>query len=88
VCVCRCSEVSEDNSTWISWFCGLRGNEFFCEVAEDFIEDGFNLTGLSSQVPHYALAMEAILDIDSPSGEGPRTAARAVGSGPRCHVLA
>ena len=44
------SGSDEDVAAWISWFVSLRGNEFFCEVDEDFIQDDFNLSGLSSQV--------------------------------------
>lgn len=62
------SEVSDELS-WISWFCSLNGNEFFCEVDEDFVQDDFNLTGLASQVTYYEYALDMILDIDVPEGE-------------------
>ncbi|EDV57011.1 suppressor-of-stellate-like protein [Drosophila erecta] len=32
--------------SWISWFLGVKGNEFLCRVPTDFIQDKFNLTGL------------------------------------------
>ena len=50
--------------TWISWFCSLPGHEYFCEVAEDFIEDDFNLTGLNAMVPFWKEAMEMVLDVE------------------------
>ena len=58
------SSSSQIMDTWISNFCNMIGHEYFAEVAEDFIEDDFNLTGLQSQVPLYKEALEMILDVE------------------------
>ncbi|KAJ7730760.1 casein kinase II, regulatory subunit [Mycena metata] len=53
---------SDYSSTWISWFLSSKGNEYFCEVDEDFILDRFNLTGLNNEVANYTQALDLITD--------------------------
>lgn len=52
----------EDYTPWIQHFCELFGHEYFVPVAQEFIEDDFNLTGLSLQVLYYREALYTILD--------------------------
>ncbi|KAG5357344.1 Casein kinase II subunit beta' [Yarrowia sp. C11] len=62
------SESGLSEEYWVDWFLRAKGNEYFCEVDEDFITDRFNLTGLSTEVSHLQYAAELItdaLDLDS-----------------------
>ncbi|KAG0688108.1 CMP-N-acetylneuraminate-beta-galactosamide-alpha-2,3-sialyltransferase 2 [Pichia californica] len=58
------SYSSDEVDTWISQFCSMFGHDYFVEVTPEFIEDDFNLTGLSSIVPYYKQALDVILDLE------------------------
>jgi len=60
----------DEFGSWVSWFCSMKGNEFFCEVDEDYMRDGFNLSGLSGMVPHYEYALDLLLDPSFSSSMG------------------
>lgn len=58
---------SDEELNWIAWFVSLKGNEYFCEIEEDYIQDDFNLTGLSAMVPFYDYALDMMLDVEIPA---------------------
>lgn len=69
---CKGSDVrclDDEDASWISWFCNQKGNEFFCEVDDDYILDDFNRSGLRNQVPFYDYALDLILDVESSNGK-------------------
>lgn len=45
------SDLSEGG--WISWFCGLEGNEFLVEVDEDWIRTDLSLIGIANKFKNY-----------------------------------
>ncbi|KAI1913550.1 casein kinase 2 regulatory subunit [Ophidiomyces ophidiicola] len=54
---------SDYTSFWRDWFISSRGNEYFCEIDEEYLTDRFNLTGLNSEVKHYQYALDLVTDV-------------------------
>jgi len=67
-------DESDYGKYWIDWFLSTRGNEYFCEVDEEYILDKFNLTGLNTEVPHYQKALDLITGENCTRGGGARLA--------------
>lgn len=44
-------------------FVSSRGNEYFCEIDEEYLTDRFNLTGLNTEVHYYQHALDLINDV-------------------------
>jgi casein kinase II subunit beta len=44
-------------------FLAGRGNEYFCDIDEDYLTDRFNLTGLNTEVQYYQYALELVTDV-------------------------
>ncbi|KAL9621590.1 MAG: hypothetical protein Q9160_003982 [Pyrenula sp. 1 TL-2023] len=55
--------TSTPNSLALPFFISSRGNEYFCEIDEDYLNDRFNLTGLNTEVQNYQYALDLITDV-------------------------
>jgi len=62
------SDFSEEESC-IEWLLSQEGNHLLCRVEEDYIEDNFNLYGLSKIIPNFREAIRLLLS-DAASVEG------------------
>lgn len=63
------SDPEDEDIPWIQLFVESFGHDYFVPVAQDFIEDDFNLTGLLLQVPYYREALMTILDYQVDTAE-------------------
>ncbi|KAJ1714518.1 hypothetical protein G4B11_009792 [Aspergillus flavus] len=54
---------SDDTANWRTQFISSRGNEYFCEIDEEYLTDRFNLTGLNTEVPYYQYALDLVTDV-------------------------
>jgi casein kinase II subunit beta len=59
VLVAVCAPNTPDSSQFIS----SRGNEYFCEIDEEYLTDRFNLTGLNTEVQYYQYALDLVTDV-------------------------
>lgn len=62
------SDFSEDE-TCIEWLLAQDGNHLLCRVEDDYIEDNFNLYGLSKIIPNFKESIRLLLS-DSMKVEG------------------
>ncbi|KAI1578348.1 SKB2, Casein kinase II, beta subunit [Pyrenophora tritici-repentis] len=56
------------HESWPEWqappsFISSRGNEYFCEIDEEYLTDRFNLTGLNTEVQYYQYALDLVTDV-------------------------
>lgn len=61
-------EYESDSSSdfteyWIDLFLGIKGNEYFCDIDDEYIRDRFNLTGLNQEVSKLPTLIDIITDL-------------------------
>jgi casein kinase II subunit beta len=53
---------SDYTEYWIDLFLGIKGNEYFCDIDDEYIRDRFNLTGLNQEVSKLPTLIDIITD--------------------------
>ena len=54
---------SDFTEYWIDLFLGIKGNEYFCDIDDEYIRDRFNLTGLNLEVSKLPTLIDIITDV-------------------------
>ncbi|KAI5964279.1 MSW1 [Candida pseudojiufengensis] len=54
---------SDFTEYWIDSFLGIKGNEYFCDIDDEYIRDRFNLTGLNQEVSKLPTLIDLITDV-------------------------
>ncbi|KAI5961694.1 CKB2 [Candida theae] len=54
---------SDFTEYWIDSFLGIKGNEYFCDIDDEYIRDRFNLTGLNQEVSKLPTLIDIITDV-------------------------
>jgi hypothetical protein len=60
---CKDEKNPQELSLTVFQFIAARGNEYFCEIDEDYLTDRFNLTGLNTEVQYYQYALDLVTDV-------------------------
>lgn len=58
----RLSAANHEANEYTRQFVASRGNEYFCEIDEEYLTDRFNLTGLNTEVHYYQHALDLVND--------------------------
>jgi Casein kinase II regulatory subunit len=56
-------DVGQQTNEYPRQFISSRGNEYFCEIDEEYLTDRFNLTGLNTEVHYYQHALDLVNDV-------------------------
>ncbi|KAL9082368.1 MAG: hypothetical protein Q9159_006471 [Coniocarpon cinnabarinum] len=51
------------DESWTADFVSSKGNEYFCDIDEEYLTDRFNLTNLNTEVQYYQYALDLVTDV-------------------------